>query len=138
MFGLLFSTHPTVSCGEVSDFSRLVAVRYLGGILELSTFWDNDIDERLLSVVDKLCEGIIHLIEDIDIDSDDPAVIDRRASADMEGIDIFACAVLAGVVDRVFPKLRLEGNSTHPFEPLLKLIQKLQRHIFLFHFRFPV
>jgi hypothetical protein len=52
LLGFLFITHSTrLVVDDVSIFSRLVPIRYLGGILKLPTYPNNDIGEHLLSVV---------------------------------------------------------------------------------------
>jgi hypothetical protein len=75
-------------------FSKLIAVRYLGGILELPTFWAENNYKYHGAVVKKLCERVCHLIQDVDIDLLDD--INKHITSDTEGIDILGDAILVG------------------------------------------
>ncbi|KAF7350237.1 hypothetical protein MVEN_01327100 [Mycena venus] len=85
--------------GGGSAYSPLIALRYLGQILELPSFWtqkDFPFQSVIMfeSVVKKILLHIIVLLQDLGLDSHEEI---ETASFDTEGIDILCAAVLAGV-----------------------------------------
>ncbi|KAJ7254268.1 hypothetical protein C8J57DRAFT_1236980 [Mycena rebaudengoi] len=87
----------------LSPFSRHISIRYLGGILELPSFWQQSglVYEAVLG---KVIAQISDLLKDLGIDSlSDNFDIDTR-STDTEGIDILCAAVLTGVQISVVAK----------------------------------
>jgi hypothetical protein len=86
-----------VFCSEEISFLRLTAVRYLAGILEMSTFWVYE-SYQLHSVVARmLIHGTIQLIEDLIMDSFDILEIDQSIDIDTEGIDLLTESILVSV-----------------------------------------
>ena len=72
--------------------------RYLSGILEMPTFWEDSRYKDQCVTVKKLCMRVVELIEDTGLTSDDlenePG---QLASMDLDGIDLLADSILAGV-----------------------------------------
>ena len=112
--------------------SRLIAIRYIGGILELPAFWAKEYYQLQRYVVEKLCSRTVSLIEDIDIDA--PAVDGyTRISWDTEGIDILAAAILSGVQGWIQRQLAADLKAEPWFCGLLELTEQLRRQV-LFYF----
>ena len=84
-----------------SGFSnpRLIAIRYIAGILELPTLWADVNYKTHRDVVKKLCEWAVRLIGDINIvtrrTTKDSDKLDRFQTP--EGVDLLAEGVLLGV-----------------------------------------
>ncbi|KAJ7926155.1 caspase domain-containing protein [Mycena leptocephala] len=95
-------------CNGASPFSSLISVRYLGGILELPSFW-SQAGTMLESVVQKILLRTTVILRDLGVDSREEI---ETLSSDTEGIDILCAAVLAGVegwlVGRQADELRAE------------------------------
>ena len=72
--------------------------RYLSGILEMPTFWEDARYKDQCVTVKKLCMRVVELIEDTGLTSDnlenEPG---QLASMDLDGIDLLADSILAGV-----------------------------------------
>jgi hypothetical protein len=86
-----------VFCSEEISFLRLTALRYLAGILEMSTFWVYE-SYQLHSVVARmLIHGTIQLIEDLIMDSFDILEIDQAIDIDTGGIDLLTESILVSV-----------------------------------------
>ncbi|KDQ58147.1 hypothetical protein JAAARDRAFT_206847 [Jaapia argillacea MUCL 33604] len=101
------------------DYPKFIAIRYLGGILGLSTFWKNRERERLFSLVGKMCDAAMRLIEDMDINRHDVDISHQRIVMDITGIDRFASSILVGVRDCLLP-------DCSRISSLLRLTQLLQ------------
>ena len=82
-----------------SDCNHLkLLTRYLSGILEMPTFWEDAQYKDQCFAVEKLCMRMVELIKDTGLTSDDlenePG---QLASMDLDGIDLLADSILAGV-----------------------------------------
>ena len=77
---------------------KLLATRYLSGILEMPIFWDDPRYKVQCVAVKRLCMRVVELIEDTGLTSDnlenEPG---QLASMDLDGIDLLADSILAGV-----------------------------------------
>ena len=72
--------------------------RYLSGILEMPTFWDDSRYKDQCVTVKKLCMRVVELIEDTGLTSDNiENETGQLASMDLDGIDLLADSILAGV-----------------------------------------
>jgi hypothetical protein len=110
-------------------FSKPIAVRYIGGILELPTFWVGINYKYQGAVVKNLCKRVHCLIQDIDIDSLDGLDVNKKISLDTEGIDMLADAILAGThgwIRRPFAGDLVAESWLHP---LIELIRQLRWHV---------
>ena len=64
----------------------------------MPTFWDDARYKDQCFVVEKLCTRAVELIKDTGLTSDDPEnEPGRLASMDLDGIDLLADSILAGV-----------------------------------------
>jgi hypothetical protein len=108
-------------------FSKLIAVRYLGGILELPTFWAENNCKYHGAVVKKLCERVCHLIQDVDIDLLDD--INKHITSDTEGIDILGDAILVGTYGWIRQSFAEDLVAEPWHRPLIELIQQLRWHV---------
>jgi hypothetical protein len=85
-------------CSE--KFEPRIAARYLGGILEFPSFWDQEFHTNHKTVTRKLFERVGQLIEDLDVSSIPPtkaAATNVPVDLDRQGIDLLASALLGGV-----------------------------------------
>ena len=77
---------------------KQLAARYLSGILEMPTFWEDAWYKDQCFAVKRLCTRTVELIEDTGLASDnienEPG---QLASMDLDGIDLLADSILAGV-----------------------------------------
>ena len=77
---------------------KQLATRYLSGILEMPTFWEDAQYKDQCFAVKMLCTRAVELIEDTGLASDnlenEPG---QLASMDLGGIDLLANSILAGV-----------------------------------------
>ena len=93
-----FIFHAQHSCLSPREkYEQLLAIRYLGGILELPSFRDwntHQLDANHGATLHKLFELVGQLIQDIEVESPptDDALKDVRA--DLEGVDILAAALV--------------------------------------------
>ena len=99
MTGMCFCPPPTylIPWPPSDKFERSLAVRYLGGILQLPTFWNEQPGSNHQLVLGKIFKRVVELTEDANITSDlamNPSW--NEARADMRGLDIIASAVLNG------------------------------------------
>lgn len=113
-----------------TELSRLIAVRYLAGILELPTFWRLRIDNDLHTLTDVLCLVSIRLIDDLaaDCEKRNVVVIDDLVMLDPEGINWLMLVAL----DRC-PMHKLPVDSIRTVDSLAKagkLIERLQTQVF--------
>ena len=77
---------------------KLLATRYLSGILEMPTFWEDARYKVQCIAVKRLCMRVAELIEDTGLTSDNPEnVPGQLALMDLDGIDLLADSILAGV-----------------------------------------
>lgn len=114
---ICFSAHYEVSCA--------VGTRYLGGILELSPFWNRIGDIPHQYVAQTLLITTKHLLKDIGIECDASTESRVEKFSDIEGIDILAHAILVGVKMwlKLDPSRRLENEYwSAEFRVLLKLV----------------
>ena len=82
----------------VDDWSKLLAIRYLGEILEAPTFWDDDHHQVQCVALKRLCSKLVELIEDTGINIREiEEVPDKLARLDLLGIDILSHSILVGV-----------------------------------------
>ncbi|KAJ7654746.1 hypothetical protein B0H17DRAFT_1099617, partial [Mycena rosella] len=75
-----------------SKFSGALSIRYLGGILELPSFWHNAGDANDY-VVGKLCEKLLLILKDLGLESN----VDETP-CDYIGVDCLADNFLAGIL----------------------------------------
>lgn len=116
----------------VTELSRLAAVRYLAGILELPSFWRLRIHNDLHTLADVLCLISIRLIEDLaaDCEKRNVVVIDDLIMLDLEGIN----ALIYAAVDRC-PLSELAVDNIRTASSLAtagKLVERLQKQVFSF------
>ncbi|KAF7351847.1 WD-REPEATS-REGION domain-containing protein [Mycena venus] len=93
--------------GPEFHLSRLCAIRYLAGILELPSFWRRFPSEpcaerdrqRFLDVLSELCRTILQLLEDVGRDAADMSV-DSSPSMDAGrmAVEVLCCSVLNGLL----------------------------------------
>ncbi|KAJ7459359.1 G-protein alpha subunit-domain-containing protein [Mycena latifolia] len=83
-------------CEGTSSFSGPIAIRYLGGILELLSFWGQT-ETIFRSVVQKLLARAELLLKDLGVDSPGADDSTTRVQSDIEGVDIFCKVLLAGI-----------------------------------------
>ncbi|KAJ7190179.1 hypothetical protein GGX14DRAFT_606401 [Mycena pura] len=79
-----------------SKYTSPIAVRYLGGILQLPSFWDQS-GAIFESVIQKLCARAVLLLEDLAIDSPEPQEFTMDMPSDTEGVDILCESLLHGI-----------------------------------------
>jgi hypothetical protein len=75
-----------------------IAIRYLGAVLESSSFWVQQSHHIHQSVTKKLFERVRQLVEDLDVKgwaTTDVAL--RRIRGDVQGVDIITFALLNGL-----------------------------------------
>jgi hypothetical protein len=125
-------SRPTFSVlrSGVSEFSTNIAIRYLGGILELPTFWVEKSSQLHRSVAEKLFKRTGYILKDIGVESS--TEVDESITevfSDTEGIDMLADAILAGVQLWIQQKRRSDLVSECWFDELVKLIELLRRHV---------
>lgn len=78
--------------------SKFIAIRYLGGILELPSFWLQT-GPIFRGVFKKILSKLVLLLKDLGVDSLDPTFDHTQGpgAGDSEGIEILSEAVLAGL-----------------------------------------
>jgi len=113
------------------DHQKVCAIRYLAGILELPKSWrlkteeGVDAGKRLFGFLSRLCEAILHLIQDTVPNGAENEPSPHFTSA-RDAIDILACATFTG-----FIRLH-EGDEELPPYPsqLPNLVSLLTRYVF--------
>ncbi|KAJ6542487.1 hypothetical protein DFH09DRAFT_1089042 [Mycena vulgaris] len=113
-------------CEGESLFSQSIAVRYLGGILELPSFW---VQTGALhrTVVHKLLARALLSLRDLGVESAGPADSAAGVLSDIEGTDILCEALLAGI--QMWLPERVRSEMTHePWYYSLHSVLKLLRH----------
>ncbi|KAJ7165711.1 hypothetical protein C8R43DRAFT_1165310 [Mycena crocata] len=106
-----------------SDFSALIAVRYLGGILERPSFWLQT-GSIYGSIIKKLIVKTAVFLKDLGVDS--PEDIIPMESSDFVGIDILCQALLQGIYSWMVGR----GSDLMEefwYEPLLQVILLLRQ-----------
>ena len=118
----------------------MLAIRYLGGILEAPTFWDDDHHQVQCVAVKKLCIKVVELIEDTGIGSSDvEEVPDQLAQLDLPGIDILSYSILVGVESWMTAAASKEPEELRNecwVEPFLHFVGLLKRWAFCLCLKF--
>lgn len=114
------------STQSASDQSRLAAVRHLGGILELPTFWEHRIANDLQSLSNDLFLLSIHLLEDLGVEETGrrPVRTTDLLALDPEGINMMVFTVLERFPLRLLPADDIRSPSS--LEIADRLMQMLQ------------
>ncbi|KAF8525511.1 hypothetical protein BU17DRAFT_83721 [Hysterangium stoloniferum] len=82
---------------NTKNVPRIIAIRYLGGILQLPPFW---LEERnKLTPAEKLLAGAAGLVKNLGLDLSHPCTRRELLCQDTEGIDFLVDAVLTGMDD---------------------------------------
>ncbi|KAF7983538.1 hypothetical protein HWV62_21102 [Athelia sp. TMB] len=110
-----------------TEFDRLVAVRYLAGILELPSFWQHWIQNGLHSLSNDLCKVNIRLLEDLATDCD--AAGTRVHASDLmgldpKGIEMLLLATLTHLPLELLPKDEIQTEESKQI--ISKLLKRLQ------------
>lgn len=120
--------HHACSTRVASDQSRLAAVRYLGGILELPTFWEHRIRNMndLQSLSNDLFLLSIHLLEDLGVEETGSGAVRTTdlLALDPEGINMMVYTVLERFPLRLLPADGIRSPSS--LEIADRLMQMLQ------------
>ncbi|KAJ7104865.1 hypothetical protein C8R44DRAFT_886895 [Mycena epipterygia] len=102
-------------CEGNSTFSRFIAIRYLGGILDLPSFWLQS-GTMFRAVAQKLLVRATLLLRDLGVDSGRPDESPPGIPSDVEGIDILCEVLLAQIQtwlpDR--PSPTITGEAWYP------------------------
>ncbi len=106
----------------VSGFPRLIAVRYLAGILELPAFWLGNYRVQR-DTMDKLCKQTLRLIEDINPDSVTVNDLAKLALLDPDGVDALAEAILVGGEKWIQRNPRIKDYWLNNFTKLIKMLR---------------
>ena len=106
----------------------MLAIRYLGAILEASKFWEDDHHQAQCVAVKKLCLKVVELLEDTGIGSRGvEEVPDQLSLLDLPGIDILSHAILVGVKGWMTASKELEDlRNEYWVEPFLHLVELLK------------
>ena len=107
------------------DHQKICAIRYLAGVLELPKSWrlkteeGADTGKWLFGFLSRLCDAILHLIQDTDPNGgeDEPSPCFTSAC---DAIDILACATFTGFIrlhegDEELPSYPLNWQTLYPF-----------------------
>ncbi|KAJ6572088.1 hypothetical protein B0H19DRAFT_1231662 [Mycena capillaripes] len=113
-------------CPGTSNFSSRISIRYLGGILELSSFWVQT-GSFYESVVRKILVKTKTLLEDLGLDSPDIDPTIAIAEADTEGIDILCQALVLGVRSWILEKPVAELMSQYWYQGVWRVLQLLRQ-----------
>jgi hypothetical protein len=105
-----------------------MAVRYLGGILEFPSFWDQEFHTNHETVTNKLFERVGRLVGDLDVTSIPPtraAPSKICADFDLQGTDLLAFALMRGVSfwDQQ-PQFYFSAPVLSNFKDLVQLLQE--------------
>lgn len=93
--------HIDKSLGPGFESSRLCAIRYLAGILELPRFWSggNTHPERFFDILSNLCNTLLRLIQDTEGNLADGALDSSSSmSAARQVVDILSCVTFDGLL----------------------------------------
>ncbi|KAF8514116.1 hypothetical protein BU17DRAFT_94819 [Hysterangium stoloniferum] len=80
---------------NTSEFVRIIAIGYLGGILRLPPFWSEERNKGMPAV--KLLESAKCLVDNLRLDSPHPQIERNLSLQDTEGIDLLLQAVVIGM-----------------------------------------
>jgi hypothetical protein len=108
-----------------SVFSRFIAIRYLGGILELPSFWQQSGTLYRAFVQRLLCQAVI-LLKDLGVDSPATDGYTDDLSVDIEGVDIFCDALLSGI-QTWLPSISSSTITSELWYPSLHQVLQLLR-----------
>ncbi|KZP05684.1 hypothetical protein FIBSPDRAFT_344165 [Athelia psychrophila] len=119
-------SHWISSAFAANEESRLIAVRYLAGILELPSFWDFRIKNDLHSASDVLCLVCIRLLEDLAVECREQHFvrISDLVSLDPEGINVLVFAILNLLPLEQLPDDSIRSTTSLEIAKMLK--QRLQ------------
>ncbi|KAJ7268579.1 hypothetical protein C8J57DRAFT_346729 [Mycena rebaudengoi] len=113
-------------CEGISKFSSNIAVRYLGGILELPSFWLQT-GQMFSAVIKKLVQRVLIILRDLGVDS---LEIDESTAAtvhsDPEGVDILCLALLDGVQNLILGGITANFAFEEWYPGFQQLIQLLR------------
>lgn len=117
--------HCGVSTLAATELSRLVAVRYLVGILEMSIFWENRKKTDFQSLILLLCGLCVRLLQDLAVDCDalGAVFVSDLVALDLEGIHM----MIYEVICRVPESLLTAGDSRS--RTAGNLVEMLQRQV---------
>lgn len=101
-----------------------MAIRYLGGLLELSTFWSNDQYPVQRYAATRLFSRTIELIEDLGMENESPGLEtdNHGVTSDLEGLDILCTSILVGTetwISRLGTSMVAEEYWCEPFVQFL-------------------
>ncbi|KAF7335480.1 hypothetical protein MVEN_02201500 [Mycena venus] len=83
-------------CSGASKYSNALCIRYLGGILDLPSFW-LDMGSIHAHVAKKLCCEMVRVLTDMGVDIPTLGPLDESESAvDYDGVDFLAARILNG------------------------------------------
>ncbi|KAF7370231.1 High osmolarity signaling protein SHO1 [Mycena sanguinolenta] len=110
-----------------SQYSSALSLRYLGGILGFSAFWQ-DMGETHCYVVNKLCSKLVKVFKDIGVDVLALGPIEEsELPFDYEGVDLLATNLLTGVLNW-FNKLDQDNWAKQPwYETFKEVVQLLYK-----------
>ncbi|KAF7370235.1 hypothetical protein MSAN_00654300 [Mycena sanguinolenta] len=110
-----------------SKYSSALSLRYLGGILGFSAFWQ-DMGKIHCYVVNKLCSKLIKIFKDIGVDILALGPIEESEQpSDYEGVDLLATSLLTGILGW-FEKLDQNDWAKQPwYESFKEVLQLLRR-----------
>lgn len=119
----------TFSTLAATELSRLMAARYLAGILELPSFWERRIKVDLHSLSDVLCLIELRLLEDLAIDCETRHLekIQDLVTLDPEGINRLIFATMNSL-----PLRRLPASNIRTVNSLAiaqRLVERLQTQV---------
>lgn len=108
-------------------FDHHIAIRYLGGILALPSFWlqTGTIHE---SVVKKLFARTTILLQDLGVDSQEDVNV---LTSDVDGLDIFCHALLMGVQSWMTGKSSADFTGETWYPGLLAAMHLLQQYVII-------
>lgn len=111
--------------GEFGLFKPL-AIRYLGGIMDISTFWAKDQYKLQGFAAKRLFTSTADLVEDTGYDSLQAERSSRTISQDIEGIDLLANSILTGVHGWLCQKVICDVRSECWSSSFLRLVNLLK------------
>lgn len=114
-----------ILCRGISRFASLISVRYLGGILELPSFWlQNGVVFQ--AVVGKILLRVIILLRDLGVDSLGDSE-HLGSDSDTEGVDILCTAVLAGVQNWFWGRRPTDIHSEYWYRDFREVVKLLRQ-----------
>ncbi|KAJ7104904.1 hypothetical protein C8R44DRAFT_807253 [Mycena epipterygia] len=113
-------------CEGSSTFSRFIAVRYLGGILDLPSFWLQS-GMMLRAVVQKILVRATTLLKDLGVDSvrSDDSML--SVPSDIEGVDILCEVLLVRIQSWLPDRLSSEITCEAWYPSLYHVVQLLRQ-----------